>query len=128
MRYVTLKSRGVFKSESTVVSTPLMQEGEDTTVGPSLKSFTATLRLSWYELPFSDPPRLSVKLEACHEAAVTSAEGQGPAPSSSSNKEMSWVLSVNLPAMPPPPRHHFYAKTWGENEGLLDQLAAQGWW
>ena len=130
MRHVTLKTKGQ-SSESKVPN--LLQEGKD--AASSSGAFTATtLHLSWYELPFSDPPRLLVKLEgSCHEATAAAAAAEGhrepaaPPSSSLSKVRSSWELSVNLPAMPAPPRHHFYAKTWGENEGLLDQLVGQGW-
>ena len=108
MRHVTLKTKG--QSSESIVPT-LLHEGKD--ASSSSEAFTAaTLHLSWYELPFSDPPRLLVKLEeACHETAA--AEDQEPAPPSSSlgKARSSRELSVNLPAMPPPSRRHFYAKT-----------------
>eukprot|EP00197_Chlamydomonas_leiostraca_P013792 CAMPEP_0202866194 /NCGR_PEP_ID=MMETSP1391-20130828/7254_1 /ASSEMBLY_ACC=CAM_ASM_000867 /TAXON_ID=1034604 /ORGANISM="Chlamydomonas leiostraca, Strain SAG 11-49" /LENGTH=116 /DNA_ID=CAMNT_0049546119 /DNA_START=178 /DNA_END=528 /DNA_ORIENTATION=+ len=36
------------------------------------------------------------------------------------------VASVNLPDLPAPPANAFYCKTWSENEGLLEQMEAQG--
>jgi len=70
-----------------------------------------------------------VQLKACKEVGLPEAEEEGtsgllrPPPTTSSS---SWVISVNLPAMPTPPQRQFYAKAWGENEGLLEQLVAQG--
>ena len=93
-------------------------------------SIPATLHISSYTIPYSDPPRLMVQLKACkEEVRLPAAEEEEagrllrPPPTTSSS---SLVISVNLPAMPPPPHRQFYAKAWGENEGLLEQLVAQG--
>ena len=89
-----------------------MRCGRALTVQCGSEQLAVYLHVSAYVSPFSDPPRLMITLETCDPE-----QRLGP---------VFTVLSTNLPNMPAPPRRQFYAKTWSENEGLVEQLVAQG--